>query len=394
MKAISLCIICHGYPLDTIGGVGVLVQYFLDYAPKLGYQIHLITPKQGWHNRIQSTNHPWGIHHQIEIRSWQWQQLWNHSKGIQHLQRLLRDIQPQSIHLHHFSGFPLEWSNILPPNCHSVLTLHDYALPCARGQLYHRDHYSCDGPNPERCSICTESWLPFQSPENRQQLLTMRSNMVQKLLHSIDIVQSPSKDLAHRFHNWYPSLNIQHIDLPIPSKIEAIPWNQRTQDYIFIGTIIPTKGVHLVIQAFSELSDPNKTLTIIGPDGVFPTFQNYPQYCRNLSQQSNIQWLGHLPQEQTLHLLAQHKVLILPSQWPENSPLTIREADHLGLQVICSSNGGSKELLNQPFLLKNSSISQLKNLMIKAMIQPPSSSKSHPSPMQFVQSQLQTIQSH
>jgi len=37
-------------------------------------------------------------------------------------------------------------------------------------------------------------------------------------------------------------------------------------------------------------------------------------------------------------------VLVLPSLWPENSPLVVREATATGLRVIASSVGGAKAL--------------------------------------------------
>ncbi len=43
-------------------------------------------------------------------------------------------------------------------------------------------------------------------------------------------------------------------------------------------------------------------------------------------------------------LLAEHDVLVLPSLWPENSPLIVREAAAAGLPVILSAQGGAREL--------------------------------------------------
>ena len=40
--------------------------------------------------------------------------------------------------------------------------------------------------------------------------------------------------------------------------------------------------------------------------------------------------------------MAEHHTIILPSLWPENAPIVLREASALGLQIICTSGGGEE----------------------------------------------------
>ena len=68
------------------------------------------------------------------------------------------------------------------------------------------------------------------------------------------------------------------------------------------------------------------------------------QQCRALAEQLKCRWLGQVEHGQVLNELANHKLLALPSLWPENSPLVVREATGLGLHVIVSTIGGAAEL--------------------------------------------------
>ena len=43
-----------------------------------------------------------------------------------------------------------------------------------------------------------------------------------------------------------------------------------------------------------------------------------------------------------LKIMAAHHTIILPSLWPENAPISLREAAALGLQIICTSGGGEE----------------------------------------------------
>ncbi len=51
-----------------------------------------------------------------------------------------------------------------------------------------------------------------------------------------------------------------------------------------------------------------------------------------------------MPPAEIPALLNAHDVLVLPSTWPENSPLIVREATAAGLRVVASAAGGSREL--------------------------------------------------
>jgi glycosyltransferase involved in cell wall biosynthesis len=42
--------------------------------------------------------------------------------------------------------------------------------------------------------------------------------------------------------------------------------------------------------------------------------------------------------------MVDHDVLVLPSIWPENSPLVVREATAAGLHIIARDIGGTREL--------------------------------------------------
>lgn len=96
--------------------------------------------------------------------------------------------------------------------------------------------------------------------------------------------------------------------------------------FIFLGLVIPEKGIDLILQAKEQL-EKDYTIHIYGPLGnqKYPTaFEKYPDIYQ-----------GILKKEQVLTTLSNYDVLILPTFYEgEGYPGAIIEAYSLGLPVI------------------------------------------------------------
>ena len=161
-----------------------------------------------------------------------------------------------------------------------------------------------------------------------------------EVLHSFDLLLSPSHDLLDRFP--YPIKGLHH-QLPL---LRSIPWTPKPNGrirFLYASTIIPTKGLHLLLDAMEKL--PNAELWVAGHHAMVDYWPNYfEEQKKRCESMDNIRFLGPYPHTKIPDLLAQSHCLVLPSLWPENSPIIIREALAAGLHVITSDQGGSKEL--------------------------------------------------
>jgi glycosyltransferase involved in cell wall biosynthesis len=68
-------------------------------------------------------------------------------------------------------------------------------------------------------------------------------------------------------------------------------------------------------------------------------------FCRERGLDSYVTFLGHVENQRIPAIYRQIDVLIVPSVWPENSPVTITEAMASGVPVIASDVGGIGELV-------------------------------------------------
>lgn len=262
-----------------------------------------------------------------------------------------------------------------------VMTLHDYWLICQRGQFLRRDESLslCQKQEDPECVRCWASQLniperavtasrPFGGILRRVQrrfswtvarpevraLAEVHARMahVHDVCAAVDLFISPSRFLRERFiafgvpahkilfsANGYPTLSFPHYECLSMAE-------QQPVRFAFIGTIIPPKGVHLLIEAFRVIPETFARLTIYG--GKVP-YDGFPDYGKKLRDSAagcrHITFAGAYRQTEISRILRGVDVLIVPSIWYENAPLTIQEAFLAKIPVITSDLGGMREII-------------------------------------------------
>ena len=276
MSSLRILLVCHGSPLQKMGGVGMVVNGLLQEFERAGHEVWLLTPKAAFFPSTKTTKR----HIEWSHPRWSWKQGWAPT-DVGALQSTLQKIDFDVVHIHHLSGLPLNLWELLNTRA-KVLTLHDYAIPCALGQLVTRDGNICDGPKND-CATCIEPWTPRCSDREREEMLHHRSALVQKVLTESDLCLSPSHDLIERFQD-FSEITIEHCALPLMHTLPAR--SVSPTGIIFIGSIIPTKGLHVLLRALALLDEPPQ-LTIIGGQSATPSWPNYEQQCRALATRSH-----------------------------------------------------------------------------------------------------------
>ena len=111
----------------------------------------------------------------------------------------------------------------------------------------------------------------------------------------------------------------------------------------FIGTLAPHKGVDVLVRAFGELRGTDVTLDLHGSPTAHP---GYVADLRRAAQgDARIRFHGPFPEGEQSRVLSTIDLLVLPSVWWENSPLTVLEALAAGVPVIASATGGLPEIV-------------------------------------------------
>jgi glycosyltransferase involved in cell wall biosynthesis len=111
----------------------------------------------------------------------------------------------------------------------------------------------------------------------------------------------------------------------------------------YLGTLVPHKGVHVLLEAVIGLPRDDWTLDVFGSPAVDP---GYAARLRTLARgDARIRFQGPVPPSEQERVFEGLDLLVLPSLWWENSPLSALEALAAGLPVVASRTGGVPEVV-------------------------------------------------
>jgi glycosyltransferase involved in cell wall biosynthesis len=108
----------------------------------------------------------------------------------------------------------------------------------------------------------------------------------------------------------------------------------------YVGGIYPSKGVHVLVRAFQQLTHVHAELHIFGHLDWFP---EYVEELERDAGEGPVFFHGHFEPGEIDEILGDVDCLVLPSVWYENMPITVHEAYRNGLPVIATDLGGMRE---------------------------------------------------
>jgi glycosyltransferase involved in cell wall biosynthesis len=304
---------------------------------------------------------------------------------------LLDRETPDVLHFHHLTCLSLTCVRAARERGIPVIfTLHDFWLLCPRGQLVRRDQSLCDRHTDVDCVRCMASQLrvsgrqsqsrvkalwerleailpvdlpkdlarriasrPFARESEALAEIRERHRCVQEMFGDVDLFIAPSAFLADRFVEYgIPVEKIRALDygFEISHWSTAPPARPREPGaplrVAYLGTWIPTKGVHILVEALRGLDPGIAVLDVHGYATHYEGHEDYEASIRALAADApHIRFRGAYAPEQIPELLGDADVLVVPSSWYENSPLTVHEGFLAGLAVVVSNHGGLRGLI-------------------------------------------------
>lgn len=308
-------------------------------------------------------------------------EFWNPRLGAW-LGQFLEHRRPDLVHFqagYLLTGSALEAAQAL--GIPTVLTLHDYWFLCPRIHLQRPDGALCGVPDdPAECVWCrlTEKRryrLPDQATHGavgrlvrralsrpllarqtgwqaRVGVIRERRERLSRVLRGVDVLLTPSHFLAE--------MVISRGDLP-PDRLRYLRYGldcgtgwrpglsekdrQGGLRVGYLGQIAPHKGVHVLVEAFRSLDASGGAceLYIYGDTSRFPRYTG--RLRRLAGGDPRIRFEGTVDNRRVLEVLSGLDVLVVPSIWYENSPLTILEAYAAGVPVLASDLGGMAEMV-------------------------------------------------
>lgn len=138
------------------------------------------------------------------------------------------------------------------------------------------------------------------------------------------------------------------INIPEREQLLASPING-TIRFVFLSRIHPKKQLDKLLEALSflynEYNEKSWKLYIAG-DGDNEYLSYLKQYANDQGIGNNVEWMGHLDEEQKFKLLQMCDWYVLPSK-SENFGLSVLESLAIGLPVIISKEVGISSIVLQ-----------------------------------------------
>lgn len=299
------------------------------------------------------------------------------------LERLLRGLNPDVVHICHLANFTAALPHVTARlGIPTFATLTDFFNLCLTTRLELPDGGLCHGPNEIRsncmsCGLLARSaerpslfWRTLAQPGVRSaaamaaaalapilpfglgrdaRAVTDRAKVLRIALARCQAAFAPSAFLAELFdvHGAGPPL----FRSPFGVDIDRAPKPAaptRPVRFGFIGQLAYHKGPHLLLQAVRALPRDAFTVDIWGSESLSPA---YSRDLRAVATQTApplpVRFRGSFAEGEMAGLLAEVDVLVMPSTWFENAPLTLLKALATHTPVVVSDVPGMTEFVQE-----------------------------------------------
>ena len=312
---------------------------------------------------------------------------YRHSQLDEAFAQLLFTLKPDIAHIGHLNHLSTGIIDELNKQQIPVIfTLHDFWLMCPRGQFLTRsigmpnNFKLCNQQSDLKCAIdCYQVYFGGRESNREEdcqswkQWVHNRMDETRAIVDKVDLFIAPSNYLRTRFINDFsiPESKIIYLDYGFPTEyLRKTAKDKSIFTFGYIGTHIPAKGVNLLIEAFSQISEPAELIIYGRCSG------QSSEALKQLATKSKnkIIFAGeYANQDIADYVFSNIDCIVVPSIWTENSPLVIHEAQACKIPVITADTGGMKEYVQHNInglLFEHRNTNSLKEQLLFAIKNP------------------------
>lgn len=322
---------CENYMLflgEQLEKLGHEVQYFgmFDEKNTVGNSAGKYTGNMDFHSTgLQRFLYPFKIIYSFEAKKKIMQVIDEFKPDIVHMNNINFQLTPAVIYGAKKKGVPV------------VQTVHDYQMICPNHLLYNfKENEICEKClNGSYINCIKNKCIHNSRVKSIIGAVEARLYAALGAYKKVDLYITPSYFLeekllsAKKLYKGKTKTIHNFID-----KNKFTCANSRSENYIgFAGRLSKEKGVELLAETAKLL--PEYTFMVAGDGPDKDLLQNIP----------NVKQVGFLSGEKLIEFMANSRVLVVPSIWYENCPLSILEAQCMGVPVVTMNNGGMAELI-------------------------------------------------
>jgi len=253
---------------------------------------------------------------------------------------ILRKVKPDVIYIHNLKEItfaPLLAARLLDIPVYSWI--YDYFFFCPYSTLFNRKTWRPCKKFHGDCSDC----LGIVG-----KLFILRKIIFNWFLKMIDyfiVLSESSRSILIKY--GIESYRIIKYRLSFP-KLGKLRKKVEENLILYVGWVVPHKGLHILVKAMKEVIKRKKNvkLCVIGDYEVDSDYTSYiKDLIRRYKLKENVILLGRKSFDEVREFYSKAKVVVIPEQWENVSPLVAIEAKHFKKKIVASKIGGIPEIL-------------------------------------------------
>lgn len=268
-----------------------------------------------------------------------WRFYWKDKENREYFKKLLKKVNPDVLHVTHSARMSDIVAAAYDLGIPYVTTITDYWLLCPTATLVRKNGDLCGGSGADPRCLRVDYKNNLQDFEERWGGVKDFLKNASRVGYAANFVRAMFEKNGIDTSNW---IHIKHGYNASAKRI-------RTQDpyyrFAYTGTLQPSKGAHIAIEAFRSLPEENARLVVYGEIGHDNT---YSKYCLGLAQgDPRIEFRGKYDHNNLVDEFKDVDCILIPSVWYEPFPFTLINAIKFGYDVLGARIGGIPELIGE-----------------------------------------------
>lgn len=382
---LSLLYVVHGFPPDTWAGTEIYTLNLALEMQRRGHRCTVLTRVPAKDDTVPDFSIEEGefeglrvlrMTHRLQHASLR--ESYQHSKAERVFRKVLRAERFDLVHFQHLIHTSAGLVDVArEEGLPTIIHLHDYWALCARVQLIRPDGVICHENQGLGCHLCVKETATSAIAAASR----LTSNCGPVLRQWATDAAEAQSSLAPRLGSLRDLIDRQPFvlaayaaaDLRIsPSRflrgklLESGAFDPRTTlfsdngmrtDHVrslkkepdaegrvrfgFVGSLVWYKGGETMVRAMRELIGEKAVLNVYGD--FKPDEEEHHRELQELARGADVHFKGRFDNARLSEVYAEIDVLIVPSIWYENSPITIHEAYLTNTPILASDIGGMAE---------------------------------------------------
>ena len=361
--------VIHGYPMRYNAGSEVYTQTLCQGLAERN-EVHVFTREEDSFApdfRLREERDPSDARvalHLVNVpRS---RDRYRHAGVDQRFAEVLERVAPDVVHVGHLNH--LSTSLLVEAAARRVpivYTLHDYWLMCPRGQFMQMHPAdpgdlwaACDGQEDRKCAErCYARYFSGAADERELDVahwtgwVERRMRHVREMVELVDLFVAPARYLHRRYRDELGLAERKLVYEDYGFDLKRLTGRRRAEGepfvFGYIGTHIPAKGIHQLVEAFGALRGTPRLRIWGRPLGQDTAALK--ELARRLPGDAaeRVEWLPEYRNQDIVEdVFNRVDAIVVPSVWVENSPLVIHEAQQVRVPVITADAGGMAEYVH------------------------------------------------